>query len=106
MALITFGPSGQTMNTDLTVASRGPITDPAHTIPQVSLEDKLVSGQLGAQVNDSGRNLIVWKDRGTESTRASWPMASAEAVEAGLLLIDTAHAADTAITLLPDGTGS
>lgn len=105
MALITFGPSGETMNTNMVVAQKGPTyPPPAATPPVVDLEDNLTGGTLGAQVSNSQQNYIIWKDHNTESTRARWPMDSEGAVADGLDAISTADAAGTAITLLPDGT--
>ncbi|HNR54371.1 MAG TPA: hypothetical protein PKJ19_04335 [Flavobacteriales bacterium] len=105
MALITFDPTGETMNTDLTVASRGVVNQPS-TPPQVSLDHRVVSGTLGAQVNDAQRNTIVWKDAGNESTRSTWPMNDDAAVEAALIAIAAAHDTGTSITIQPTGTGS
>ena len=100
MALITFTPTGETMNTDLTVASRGVVNEPS-TPPQVSLGHKVVSGTLGAQVNDAQRNTIVWKDAGKESTRSTWPMNDDANVEAALAAIIDAHDAGASITINP-----
>lgn len=100
MALITFVPTGETMNTDLTVASRGVVNQPS-TPPQVSLGHKVVSGTLGAQVNDAQRNTIVWKDAGKESTRSTWPMNEDANVEAALAAIIDAHEAGAPITINP-----
>lgn len=104
MALITFVPTGETMNTDLTVASRGVVNQPS-TPPQVSLDHKVVSGTLGAQVNHAQWPTIVWKDAGKESTRSTWPMNDDAAVEAALAAIAAAHDAGTSITIEPTGTG-
>ena len=105
MALITFSVSGQTFDTNMTVAQKGPTyPPPPPTPPTVSLEDELTAGTLGAQVQGSNQNYIIWKDRGVESTRDRWPMDSEQAVEDGLAAIAVAYAANTAITLLPDGT--
>lgn len=104
MALITFVPTGETMNTDLTVASRGVVNQPS-TPPQVSLDHKVVSGTLGAQVNHAQWPTIVWKDAGKESTRSTWPMNDDDAVEAALAAIAVAHDARTSITIQPTGTG-
>lgn len=100
MALITFTPTGETMNTDLTVASRGVVNEPS-TPPQVSLDHKVVSGTLGAQVNDAQRHTIVWKDAGKESTRSTWPMDDDANVEAALRAIIDAHDASASITINP-----
>lgn len=105
MALITFSVSGQTFDTSMTLAQRGPTyPPPPPTPPTVSLQDALTAGTLGAQVQGSNQNYIIWKDMGKESTRDRWPMDTEQAVEDGLAAIAVAFAAGTAITLFPDGT--
>ena len=108
MAVITFSVTLEPMNTALTLAQPGP-TYPAPnppTPPVVSLEDQLTAGTLGAQVQGSNQNYIIWKDAGKESTRSRWPMNSATAVADGIVAIETAMAAGTNITLDPDGVAS
>lgn len=105
MALITFAPSGQTFDTSMTLAQKGP-TYPAPnppTPPVVSLEDQLTSGTLGAQVQGAKQNYIIWKDMGKESTRDRWAMNSEAAVTAGLGEIATADADGTNITIDANG---
>lgn len=105
MALVTFAPTGEVMNTEMVVAQKGPTYPPPPPAPPtVSLEDELEAGTLGAQVQGANQNYIIWKDRNVESTRARWPMDSRQAVEDGLVEISNADAAGTAITLRPDGT--
>ena len=108
MATVTFSSNGQTFDTSLTLAQKGPTYPPPNppTPPVVSLEDQLTSGTLGAQVQGSNQNYIIWKDFGTEVTRDRWAMDSAQAVEDGLAAIQTAMGAGTSVTLLPDGTVS
>ena len=106
MAQVTFAPSGEVCDTNLTVAQKGPTYPPPNppAPPVVSLEDQLTSGTLGAQVQGANQNYIIWKDKGVESTRARWMMDSAAAVTAGLAEIATAADAGTSITLNSDGT--
>jgi hypothetical protein len=104
MALVTFAPSGEVCDTNLTVAQKGPTYATAATPPTVSLEDQLTAGTLGAQVQGAQQNYIIWKDKGTDSTRARWMMNSAAAVTAGLAEITTADDAGTGITLTAAGT--
>lgn len=103
MALITYAPTGQTMNTDLTVASKGPVSDASLLPPYVSLENELISGSLQAQVNTAGGSYVAWKDGGTESTRALWLMDSANDVDVALATIATNHDAGTSVTIGTDG---
>ena len=104
--IVTFEPTGQSMNTDLTVFNKGPQGDSGE--PVVIGNDgwggAITSGSLQAQVGGSNYHYISWKDHGVESTRALWPMDDATAVETGLTTITTALNADTAaITLKSDG---
>lgn len=108
MANITFAPSGQTFNTDLCFAQKGPTSAPPNPpeVPVVSLEDQLTSGTLSGQVQGFGQNYIIWKGGSNLATVDRWAMDSEQAVEDGLAAIQTAMGADTSITLLADGTAS
>jgi len=103
MPIISFYVDGtvvSSMDTNQAVAMKG-VINPPQTPPAVNLQDKLVSGNLQAQVADSARNTIVWKDK--EVTLGTWPMDDADAVEAGLNNIFNAIDADTSITIGTDG---
>lgn len=108
MANITFAPSGQTFNTDLCFAQKGPTYPPPNppAVPVVSLEDQLTSGTLSGQVQGFGQNYIIWKGGSNLATVDRWAMDSAQAVEDGLVAIETAMGAGSNITLASDGTVS
>ena len=103
MPIISFYVDGtvvSSMDTNQAVAMKG-VINPPQTSPVVNLQDKLVSGNLQAQVADSARNTIVWKDK--EVTLATWPMDDADAVEAGLASISSAIDTSTSVTIGTDG---
>lgn len=99
---VRFQPTGEVMNTDLTVFQYGPSSGP-FTQPEIGNDGwggPLTGGSLQSQVGPAGGHFVVWKDGGTESTRTMWRFETKAYRDAAVATIEAQLAADAAAIVI------